>query len=69
MDSATVEPKSGKKVKSLYATHADAVRRAENMLRKHGPESQEFFEADRAATVAWRRVQAAIGIADQNLPE
>ena len=69
MDSEAVEPKSGKRVKSLYSVYSEAVRHAEAMLRKHGMESQEFFEADRAAATIWRRIQAAIEIADRHLAE
>jgi hypothetical protein len=69
MESNAVEPESDEKVKSLYQTYSEAVQHAEAMLRKHGMESQQFFEADRTATIIWRRIQAAIGIADQHLTE
>jgi hypothetical protein len=61
-----ISPEEGAELKRLYADHAAASGRALAVLAREGMESPQFFEADKAVGVIWRKIREILGTANSH---
>jgi hypothetical protein len=61
-----ISPEEGNELKRLYREYSAVAERAAAILAAKGMDSPEFFEADKATGVLWRRIREILGTADKH---
>lgn len=62
----TISPADGAELTRLLAEHVKATLHGAEVLRKHGMESPEFREADKATGAIWARIRELQGLGNKH---